>query len=373
MKATFSILAGFLLIFSSIARSQGQEVVRIGDSAPLTGPQQMSGRDNDNGLRLAITDLNAKRIIVNNRKLQFELDSEDDKSSPAVGMRVAHRIVDTKAVAVFGPFNSSVALPVSSVYHAANIPMLTPAANPSLTQQGFHNIFRIDTNARQLIGTLSNFAKQSLQAKGALVIDDRTAYGGPVADLFTKEAIAEGIQIDGRLHIDANEINYKPLFKAIKDKKPDVIFLGGYAMQSALLAKQLRAHGIKINLLVGDAACTQYMGALSGAAAANVYCAQGNRPLEDSDAGRAFLARYKSTYHVDALVDAVRNYDGMMMLVDAMQKANSTDPAKVISQIENSRYEGIAGVYEYDSKGDLKSPTVSLYTFKDGRLITYRP
>jgi ABC-type branched-subunit amino acid transport system substrate-binding protein len=373
MKTQTAVLAGFLLLFCSIARSQTQEVVKVGNSAPLTGPQQMSGRDNDNGLRLAIADLNAKAIVVNNKKLRFELESEDDKSSPAIGMHVAQRIVDSKAVAVFGPFNSSVALPASRVYHTANIPMLTAAANPSLTRQGFHNIFRIDTNSEQLIGALSRFAKQSLQAKSALVIDDRTAYGGPIADLFANEARAAGIKIDGRLHVVANEINYEPMLQAIRDKKPDVIFLGGYTVQSALIAKELSSHGITAHLLISDAACTQNMATSAGDAASNAYCAQGNAPLKDSEAGRAFLARYKSTYHTEALVDAVRYYDAMMMLADAMQKANSTDPAKVIPQIANNRYQGIAGVYEYDAHGDLKSPTVSLYTFQHGELVSYRP
>ncbi len=373
METTSAVLAGLLLIFCSIAHAQDQEIVKIGDSAPLTGPQMMTGRDNDNGLRLAISDLNAKGLVVNNKRLKFVLDSQDDNASAAVGMRVAQRFADSKVAAVFGPFNSSVAIPASRVYSNANIPMLTAAANPSLTQQGFHNIFRIDTNSEQLIGALSNFAKQTLQAKSALVIDDRTAYGGPIADLFAKDASADGIQIDARLHVGANELNYTPLIETIKNKNPDVVFLGGYAGQSALLAKALRSHGIESNLLLGDAACTVYMAKLAGAAATRIYCAQGNAPLAASEAGRAFLARYKSTYKTDALVDAVRYYDGMMMLADAMQKADSTDPSRVIPQLANGRYDGIAGVYEYDSNGDLKSPSVSLYTLKQGQLVSYRP
>jgi branched-chain amino acid transport system substrate-binding protein len=373
MKKTSAVLAALLLISGSIASAQDQEVVRIGHSAPLTGPQMMTGRDNDNGLRLAISDLNAKGLVVNNKRLKFVLDSQDDKSSAATGMRVAQRFADSKVVAVFGPFNSSVAIPVSRVYRNADIPMLTAAGNPSLTQQGFHNIFRIDTNSEQLIDALSNFSKQTLQAKSALVIDDRTAYGGPIADLFAKEARANGIQIDARRHVAANEINYNPLIETIKDKNPDVVFLGGYAEQSALLAKALRSRGIETNLLLSDAACTVYMAKLAGAAATHVYCGQGNAPLAASEAGRAFLARYKSIYKMDALVDAVRYYDGMMMLADAMQKVDSTDPSKVIPQLANGHYDGIAGVYEYDSNGDLKSPSVSLYTVRQGQLVSYRP
>ncbi|WP_158898220.1 branched-chain amino acid ABC transporter substrate-binding protein [Burkholderia sp. L27(2015)] len=373
MKTTSVVLAGLLLIFCSIATAQDQKIVRIGHSAPLSGPQMMDGRDNDNGLRLAISDLNAKGLVINNQRLKFVLDSQDDKSSAEAGMRVAQQFADSKVVAVFGPFNSSIAIPASRVYSKANIPMLTAAGNPSLTQQGFHNIFRIDTNSNQLIGALSNFAKQTLQAKSAVVIDDRTAYGGPIADLFAKEAGADGIQIDARLHVGANEINYKPLIDTIKDKNPDVVFLGGYAQQGALLAKALRSRGIETNLLLDDAACTMYMAKLAGAAATHVYCAKGNAPLAASEAGRAFLARYKSTYKTDALVDAVRYYDGMMMLADAMQKADSTDPSKVIPQIASGHYDGIAGVYEYDSNGDLKSPSVSLHTFKQGQLVPYQP
>src|SRR6201991_830108 len=171
-----------------IASAHAQTVVTIGHSAPLTGPQAPNGKDNENGARLAIDELNKAGVTVSGQKVTFKLDSEDDQADPKIGVQVAQKLVDSGVVAVVGPYNSGVAIPASRVYNAGNVPMLPVASNPALTKQGFKNIFRIGASDEQLGGTMGQFAAKTLKAKTAAVIDDRTAYGQGVAEQFTKEA-----------------------------------------------------------------------------------------------------------------------------------------------------------------------------------------
>src|ERR1700758_67214 len=226
-----TITMALLTAAGFITSAHAQTVVTIGHSAPLTGPQAPNGKDNENGARLAIEELNKTGLSVGGQKVTFKLDSEDDQADPKVGVQVAQKMVDSGVVAVVGPYNSGVAIPASKVYNTAGVPMLPVASNPALTKQGFKNIFRIGASDEQLGGTMAQFAAKTLKAKTAAVIDDRTAYGQGVAEQFVKEAKANGIEIVDQQFTSSSATDFLGILTSIKSKNPDVIFFGGYASQ----------------------------------------------------------------------------------------------------------------------------------------------
>ncbi|WP_206998371.1 branched-chain amino acid ABC transporter substrate-binding protein [Trinickia mobilis] len=355
-----------------IETAHAQEVVTIGHSAPLTGPQAVNGKDNENGARLAIEDLNKAGVTVAGKKVTFKLDSEDDQADPKAGVQVAQKLVDSGVVAVMGPYNSGVAIPASRVYSGAGVPMLPVASNPTLTKQGFKNIFRIGASDVQLGGTMATFAASTLKAKTAAIVDDRTAYGQGVADEFESVAKAHGIRIVDREYTNSQATDFLGILTNIKSKNPDVIFFGGYAAQGAPMAKQMVERGLRAKLLGGDGICSADMGHVAGAAASIVYCAQGGVSLDKTAAGRDFLKRYKDTYHTDTQVYAVNYYDGVKMLADAMVKAGTTtDKAKLTAQLAKEDYTGVAGTYSFDEYGDLKGAPTTVYVIKNGLPVPY--
>jgi branched-chain amino acid transport system substrate-binding protein len=224
-KVLTVLLAAFAATGGAFA--QAQEVVTIGHSAPLTGPQAVNGKDNENGAMLAVTELNKQGVVIAGKKVTFKLDSEDDQADPKVGVQIAQKLADSGVVAVLGPYNSGVAIPASRVYNSAGIPMLPVASNPALTTQGFNNIFRIGASDVQLGGTMATFAVKTLHAKTAAVIDDRTAYGQGVADEFTRVAKAAGLQIVDAQYTNSSATDFLGILTTIKAKNPDVIFVGG--------------------------------------------------------------------------------------------------------------------------------------------------
>ena len=352
--------------------AHAQTVVTIGHSSPLTGPQAPNGKDNENGARLAIDELNKSGVTVDGKKVTFKLDSEDDQADPKVGVQVAQKLVDSGVVAVMGPYNSGVAIPASRVYNAAGVPILPVASNPALTKQGFKTIFRIGASDEQLGGTMGQFAAKTLKAKTAAVIDDRTAYGQGVAEQFVKEAKANGIQIVDQEFTNSAATDFLGILTTIKAKNPDVIFFGGYAAQGAPMAKQMRARGLRAKLLGGDGICSADMGKVAGEAASIVYCAQGGVALDKTAAGREFLKKYKDTYHTDTQVYAVNYYDGVKLLADAMVKAGTTtDKAKLVAQLAKTNYKGVAGTYSFDANGDLLGAPTTVYIIKDGLPVPY--
>ena len=367
-------VAGLLVATAAFANAgvYAQEVVTVGHSAPLTGPQAVNGKDNENGARLAVEDLNKKGVVVAGKKVTFKLDSEDDQADPKIGVQIAQKLGDSGVVAVLGPYNSGVAIPASQIYHSAGIPMLPVASNPALTTQGFNNIFRIGASDEQLGGTMAEFAAKTLKAKTAAIIDDRTAYGQGVAEQFASVAKARGIKIVDNQYTNSSATDFLGILTTIKAKNPDVIFFGGYAAQGAPMAKQMRQRGLRAKLLGGDGICSADMGKVAGDDASIVYCAQGGTALEKTAAGRDFLKRYKDTYHTDTQVYAVSYYDGMMLLADAMVKAGTTtDKAKLIAQLAKTDYKGIAGTYSFDAKGDLKGAPTTVYVIKNGLPVAY--
>src|SRR5574341_1724790 len=210
------------------APPSGATVIKIGQVSPLTGPQAHLGKDNDNGARLAIEEMNAKGVTLGGAKVKFELVSEDDQADPKTGTIVAQKLVDAKVAGVIGHLNSGTTIPASKIYHAAGIPQISPSAtNPKYTQQGYRGAFRVMANDVQQGKVLGEYAVGKLAAKKIAIIDDRTAYGQGLADEFEKAAKAGGAQIVAREFTNDKATDFAAILTTLKALKPEVIFFGG--------------------------------------------------------------------------------------------------------------------------------------------------
>jgi branched-chain amino acid transport system substrate-binding protein len=163
----------------------GSDVIKIGSVAPLTGPQTHIGKDNENGARLAVDEINAKGLELGGRKVKLELLGEDDQAEPKTATIVAQKLVDAGVVAVIGHLNSGTTIPASKIYHDAGIPQISPSATAvAYTAQGYKTAYRVMANDAQQGKALGQFAVSRLAAKKIAIIDDRTAYGQGLADEF---------------------------------------------------------------------------------------------------------------------------------------------------------------------------------------------
>ena len=345
-------------------------VVKIGHSGPLSGSQAFSGKDNENGARLAVEELNAKPITVSGKKLKFELLSEDDQGDPKAGMAAAQKLIDSGVKYVVGPYNSGVAIPSSRAYNDAGVLVATIATNPKITQQGYKGLFRVNASDSQLGSKMALYAANELKFKNVAVIDDRTAFGQGVAEEFKKQAKASGMTVAGHEFTTDKAFDFNAILTKLKNKKVEAIFFGGYAPQAAPMVRQMKQLGITAKLLGGDTICTAEMGKLGGDAVGdNVLCSQGGAILDKASSGPAFKAKYKARYKQDADVYAASYYDATMLYAQAMQKANSIDPQKVAAVIGSGSYKGIAGTYAFDERGDMKQSPVTIFTFKAGQPV----
>ena len=168
-----------------------QQVVKIGHVGPLSGAIAHLGKDNENGARLAIEELNAKGVKIGGKAVKFELVAEDDAADPKQGTAAAQKLVDSKVNGVIGHLNSGTTIPASKIYSDAGIPQISPSAtNPKYTRNGYKTAFRVVADDVHLGGTLGRYAVNTLKGKSIAVIDDRTAYGQGVAEEFKKAVAA---------------------------------------------------------------------------------------------------------------------------------------------------------------------------------------
>jgi branched-chain amino acid transport system substrate-binding protein len=196
-----------------------EQVVKIAHVGPITGPVAHVGKDNENGARMAIEDLNAKGIVIDGKKIKFVLQAEDDASDPKQATTVAQKLVDANVAAVIGHLQSGTSIPASKIYFDAGIPQISPSATSAkYTQQGFNTTFRVVANDAQLGAALGRYAAKTLHAKRIAVIDDRTAYGQGLAAEFVKDAKANGVEIVATQYTSDRATDFNAVLTAVKAK-----------------------------------------------------------------------------------------------------------------------------------------------------------
>lgn len=359
------------MALASLAMAQ-EQVIKIGHVAPLSGAIAHLGKDNENGARLAIEDLNAKGISINGKKVKFELVAEDDAADPKQGTAAAQKLVDAKVSGIVGHLNSGTTIPASKIYNDAGIPQISPSAtNPKYTRQGFKTAFRVVADDVHLGGTLGRYAVKDLKGKAIAVIDDRTAYGQGVAEEFEKAVKSAGGNLVGHEFTTDKSTDFMSILTTIKGKKPDIVFFGGMDAVGGPMMKQMKSLGLSAKFMGGDGICTTELVKLAGDAMADgqVVCAEAGgvdgalkKGMDD------FGVKYKKRFNDDVKLYAPYVYDAVSVMVDAMQRAKSSDPAKYLPELAKTNgYKGVTGTISFDSKGDIKNGALTLYTYKAGK------
>jgi len=344
-----------------------ERVVKIGHAAPLTGGIAHLGKDNEYGAKLAIDEANAKGTTIGGEKIVFEMLSEDDEGKPDKGPIIAQKFVDAKVAGVVGHLNSGVTIPASAVYNQAGIPMISGSAtNPKLTEQGFNNIFRTVGRDDQQGPAIASYLNAQYKPKTVAVIDDATSYGEGLANEVEKTLKAAGIVVLPREKGTDKTTDWKAILTKLKGKKPDAVFYGGMDLGAGPLMRQGRELGIKAVFAFGDGACTDKMKELAGDASEGMICSQAGIPVQA--ASNEFLTAFKAKFKAEPLIYAPFTYDAANLIITAMQKADSVDPAKYLPELAKLSFQGASGKIEFDQHGDRKDAEMTIFTMKGGTI-----
>jgi branched-chain amino acid transport system substrate-binding protein len=362
------IVAASVLAFASVASAQDM-VVKIGHVAPTSGGQAHLGKDNENGARMAIEELNAKGVMIGGKKAKFELMAEDDGADPKQATAVANKLVDAKVNGVVGHLNSGTSIPASKIYSDAGIPQISPSStNPKYTRQGFKTTFRVVADDVQLGSTLGRYSIKELKGKSIAVIDDRSAYGQGVAEEFTKAVKSSGGTIADTQYTNDKATDFTAILTAVKATKPDVVFFGGMDSVAGPMLRQMKQLGINAKYMGGDGICSTELPKLAAGAMADgqVICAEAGGVEGVQKAGmEKFKADYKKKFGIDVQIYAPYVYDAVNVMAAAMIKAGSADPKVYLPALaKTDGYKGVTGTISFDEKGDVKNGALTLFTYK---------
>ena len=258
------------------------------------------------------------------------------------------QVIDAKVAGVAGHLNSGVSIPASAVYNQAGIPMISGSAtNPKLTEQGFKVVFRTVGRDDQQGPAIAQYLA-NMKVKKVAIADDATAYGEGLANEVEKTLKAAGVQVVAREKATDKTTDFKAILTKMKGKNPDVIFYGGMDATGGPMIKQARELGIKATFAFGDGACTSEMTKLGGPAAEGLICSQAGIPTQmaSKDFQDAFKAKYGEVKQYAPFF-----YDAANILIAAMQKADSTDPAKYLPEISKIKFDGATMIdVEFDDR-----------------------
>ena len=374
MKSALASAALTVLMLVGCGKSADQSAalpsdaieVKIGHVAPLTGPIAHLGKDNENGARLALEEINKAGLTIDGKKVVLTLVPEDDAEDPKTATQVAQKLVDAKVVGVVGHLNSGTSIPASKIYSDAGITQVSPSStNPDYTKQGFKTTYRLVATDAQQGPALADYVAKTLKAKTVAIIDDSTQYGKGLADEFEKTIKAAGIKVVTREASNNKATDFKAILTKIKGTKPDVIMYGGMDATGGPLTKQAAELGIAAKIVGGDGMCTEKLAELAGDAVVNVVCSEAGMSLTKMAQGADFQKRYKERFNSDVQIYAPFTYDAVYVLVDSMKRANSTDPAKILIAMPDTKMTGLIGNIAFDNQGDMKEGVITLYDFKD--------
>ncbi|MHB1676284.1 MAG: branched-chain amino acid ABC transporter substrate-binding protein [Sulfuriferula sp.] len=344
----------------------GETVIKIGSASPLTGAQAHLGKDNANGAQLAVDEINAHGLSLGGKKIHIELIAEDDQADPKTATTVAQKLVDENVVGVVGHLNSGATIPASKIYFDAGIPQISPSATAvAYTAQGYNTAYRVMSNDHQQGQALGQFAVNQLGAKKIAIIDDRSAYGQGLADEFEKAVKAAGAEVVAREYTTDKATDFMAILTSIKAHSPQLVFFGGMDPQAAPLVRQMHELGLNAQLLGGDGMQTPLFIQLAGQDAEGVIASTPGLPVLEMPGGKAFKQKFNARF------GEIQNYspyayDAVYVLVDAMKRAQSADPAKYLAELPKTDYQGVTGRIRFDHKGDLANGAITLYQVKSG-------
>ena len=200
------------------------------------------------------------------------------------------------------------------------------------------------------------------------IVDDSTAYGQGLANEFEKTAKSLGMNVMSHDATNDKAVDFRAILTKIKGENPDAVMYGGMDATGGPFAKQAKQLGLRAKVLAGDGVCTEKLADHWPATQPTTWCAR--KPAWRSrrwTGGAAFAAKFQKRFGQPIQIYSPFTYDAVYIIVDAMKRSNSTDPAKILAAMPNTDYKGVIGETTFDSKGDLKHGVISLYDYKGGK------
>jgi len=352
--ALVAALAGLIFAPSLSA----QEPIKIGQFASLTGKEASLGQSSNKGTLMAIDDLNAAGGVLGRPLL---LVTEDTQSKPGETATVVKKLISRdKVVALLGEVASSRSLEAAPIAQAAKVPMISPAStNPKVTETGAY-IFRTCFIDPFQGPVMARFAREHLKAKRvALVVSNSSAYSIGLAKFFRESFVANGGTIVLEQKYSEGDKDFKAQLTAIKAAGVDAVFNPGYYNEGALIVRQARDLGLTLPIFGADSWEAEALIQLGGKAMEGAYLCSHYSPEDPSPRVQNFVAAYKKRFGSTPDSNASLGYDSVLVLVDAIRRAGTTERNALREAIATTRdFMAVTGKITIDAERNASKNAV---------------
>ncbi len=343
----------------------------VGHYASMTGQQATFGQSTDNGIKLAVAEINAAGG-VNGRPIH--LITYDDKGlTNEVGSAVTRLITRDKVTAILGEVASSLSKAGAPVCQEHGIPMVSPSStNPDVTKIG-DMIFRVCFIDPFQGYVCAKFAREHQKAdKVAILFDQTQAYSQGLADEFEKAFTSMGGKITTRVSYKEGDQDFGPQLTKIRSTEPQMIFVPGYYSEVGNIVDQARKLGIKVPLFGGDGWDSAQLVDRAGDAINGCFYSNHYSHEDPSPRVRQFIEKYQADYN--ALPDglAALGYDAANILFDAMKRSGSLSGKDIAAVLASTRdFPGVTGTITIDAeRNSVKSAVILRFDDRKPKYVT---
>jgi branched-chain amino acid transport system substrate-binding protein len=345
---------GASFAFSASALAQD---ITIAVAGPLTGTESAFGRQMKNGAEQAVADINAAGGVLGKK---LALNAEDDACDPKQARSVAEKIAGAKIPFVAGHFCSSSSIPASEAYADGNVLQITPAStNPLFTERKLWNVARVCGRDDQQGLIAAAYIAKNYKGKNVAILNDKTTYGKGLADETKKSLNKAGITEKLYESYNKGDKDFNAIVSRLKLEKIDLVYVGGYHQEAGLILRQMRDQGLQTVLMSGDALADKEYASITGPAGEGTLFTFGPDPRNKPTA-KAIVDKFKAN-KIDPEGYTLYTYAAMQVWSQAVKKAGTTDPKKVMSTIKASEWDTVLGKLSIDEKGDLKQIDYVVY------------
>ncbi len=364
-RSVVAICAGLWLTIScggcNGTKADPTEIV-IGHYGSMTGSEATFGASTDNGIKLAVEEINAAGGI-NGKKVRL-ITYDDKGDAREAGTAVTRLVTKDRVAAVLGEVASGLSLAGAPVCQENGVPMITPSStNPKVTKVG-DMIFRVCFIDPFQGSVCAKFARESEKlkaSKAAILTDQASPYSVGLQEEFEKAFIALGGSVVSKQTYQAGDQDFSAQLTAIRSSEPDVIFVPGYYTDVGNIALQAKKLGLNTPLLGGDGWDSSKLGEIGGKALDGCFYSNHYSQQDPSERVQDFIKKYSAKHKETPDGLAALGYDAARILFEAMGRAKSLGGADLAAELAKTKdFDGVTGRISIDADRNAVKPAVIL-------------
>nr|MBF0220659.1 branched-chain amino acid ABC transporter substrate-binding protein [Desulfobulbaceae bacterium] len=366
LNRTVFLVVCFVLLFG--VQSYSAETIKIGVPGAHSGDLASYGLPTIKAVELVVKEINAGGG-VNGR--QVEIYAEDDACKPEVATNAATKLVSMKVDAIVGHICSGATKAAMGIYKNANLVAISPSAtNPELTQSGdYPNFFRTIASDDLQASTQVDFILNNLKLTKIAVVHDKQDYGKGLAE-FAKQFIeksgrAQVVLFEG---VTSGAVDYSAIVQKIKRSKAEIVLYGGYHPEASKIITQMRKKKMKTLFISGDGVKADTFIKVAAQNAEGIY-ATGQADTSQNSVMIKAKNDLKKVYGEDPGNFFENAYSAALALLNAIDKADSTDYDKLVHALRSEYVETPVGKISFDKHGDAIGVGFSVYQVRNSAFV----